>query len=62
MPMPSMAIALHCCFAAYYLYNISYPLEFSPVLMFLETYVYGLKASKKLPLSVSLIVDSLERI
>ena len=23
--MPSLSVALHCCFSAYYIYNISYP-------------------------------------
>ena len=43
--MPYMAIALHCCFASYYIYNISYPSDFSAVMLFLEQYVYRLKPS-----------------
>lgn len=59
--MPSVDTALHCCFAAYYIYNITYPPELRPYLLFLEQYVYCLKPSLKLPLTVSIIVDSLEK-
>ena len=62
LSMPSLATALHCCFAAYYMYNIQYPLEFSSVLLFLEKHVYQLKSSKKLPLSVTVLIDNLEKI
>ena len=62
LSVPSLALALHCCFAAYYLYNISFPSDVSPIMLFLEQYVYHLKPSQKLPLSVSVIIDSLEKI
>ena len=62
LPMPSLATALHCCFAAYYIYNIQFPLEFSSILLFLEKYVYKLRSSKKLPLSVTVLIDNLEKI
>lgn len=61
LSMPSLDMAVHCCFAAYYIYNISYPPDFIPFLMFLEQYIYRLKPSNKLPLTVSLIMDSLEK-
>ena len=53
-----LVIDLHCFFFEYYLY-VSYPMESG---INVSRNVYGLKASKKLPLSVSLIVDSLDRI
>ena len=61
MPMPSMVDALHYCFASYYIFNISFPPDFHLILLFLEKYVYGLKSSQKLPLSVSLLFDSLQK-
>lgn len=62
LPMHSLRVALHCCFAAYYIYNISYPPDFGTVMLFLEQYVYKLKPSQKVPLSVCLLIDSLEKI
>lgn len=62
LPMPSVAVALHCCFASYYLYNISYPSEFNHIMLFLEQYVYCIKPSRKLPLSVAVIIDCLEKV
>lgn len=59
--MPSMDFALHCCFAAYYIYNISYPPDLRPYLLFLEQYVYRLRPSQKLPLTISIVVDGLEK-
>ena len=61
LPMPSVMDALHYCFACYYVFNISYPPEFHLVMLFLEKYVYGLKSSQKLPLSVSILYDSLQK-
>jgi hypothetical protein len=59
--MPSLATAIHCCFTSYFIFNISYPLHFTPLLLFLE-YIYGMKPSqKKLPISVCTLIDSLEK-
>lgn len=60
--MPSLDVAVHCCFASYYIYNVSYPHHFLPILLFFEQYIYMLKPSQKLPLSVSIIVDSLKKL
>ena len=57
--MPSLVAALNYCFATYYVYNISYPPDFRFVLLFLESYVYGLKPSQKLPLSVTGLIDAI---
>ena len=53
LSMPSIAVTLHCCFACYYLYNISFPANFSTMLLFLEQYVYNLRPSQKLPVCVT---------
>lgn len=57
--MPSIATALHCCVSSYYIFNIAYPPHFSPMLLFLEDYVYGMKQSTRKPLSVCTLIDSL---
>ena len=58
--MPSIITALHYYFASYYIFNISFPPQFRPVLLFLEMFVYGLKPSQKTPLSVTTLIHSLE--
>ena len=61
--MPSMAIAIHFCFASYYVCNISFPSEFRFVLFFLEKFIYNFKTSaSKLPLSVVTFNDNLRRV
>lgn len=60
--MSSLTMALHFCFASYYVYNITFPSDFRFVLLFLETFVYGLKPSQKVPLGVTVLSDSLERV
>ncbi len=64
LAMPSLNVAVHCCFASYYIYNISYPPDFSSILLFLEQsiYLFNVKPSQKLPLSVSVIIDSLKKL
>ena len=57
LEMPSLAIALHCCFALYYLFHISFTPELSPILLFLEQYVHHLKPTKKPPVSVCVVAD-----
>ena len=60
--MPSIATALHFCFASYYVFNISFPPEFR-LMLFLEKFVYNLKPSvPKLPLSVVVLNDDLKRV
>lgn len=58
----SVSEALHYCFAAYYVFNISYPPPFKSLMIILETYVYGLKATSKEPLTVTIFKDSLKRL
>ena len=41
---PSLAMALHCCFAGNYVFNIiQFPLESSPISFFSEKHVYQLR-------------------
>ena len=59
--MPSLSIAVHCCFSAYYIYNITFPQPISQFMVFLEHYVYKLKPSQKLSLTLSALIESLAR-
>ena len=43
--LSSIKTAVHFCFAAYYILNISFPNVYRPILLFLEKYVYGIKPS-----------------
>ena len=54
LPMPSLECALHVCFSFYYIFNISFPQA--------KVYAYGLKSSQKLPLSVTLVHDGIEKL
>ena len=54
--------ALHYCFAAYYIFSISYPPDFKMVMLTLDTHVYGLMPSSKVPLTVTAFQDSLQRL
>ena len=56
----SLSYAVHCCIACYYIYNISFPCDSSPILVFFEKIIYGLKPSKKLSLTASILIDTLE--
>ena len=56
IPVANMATAIHFCFACYYI-NMSFPAPFKYILLFLEKYVYNLKPSQKLPMSVVLVHD-----
>ena len=59
--MPTLAAALHYCFASYYVFNISYPPDSKSLMLFLESHVYRLKPSLKLPLSVAFLIDNLQK-
>ena len=62
MSMPNVTTALHFCFSSYYVFNISFPFSFKPILLFLEKYVYCLKSSDKLPMCVIQTHDCMERL
>ena len=36
LSMPSLSKAIHFCFASYYVFNISFPQSFKPILLFME--------------------------
>lgn len=59
--MPTLSVAIHCCFSAYYIYNITFPQPLSHFLVFLECHVYKMKPSQKPSLSIATLVDSLCR-
>ena len=61
LTMPSLEMALKCCFAAYFVYNISYPPDLTPFLLFME-HVFNLKPTKKLPLSVTIMIETLGKL
>jgi len=60
-PMPTLNTALQCCFASFYMYNIAYPPNVVPFMIFLE-YVFQTGFSQKVPLCVSTIIDNLEKL
>lgn len=62
MSMPSVVTALHYCFATYYVFNISFPSDYRFVMLFLEKYINMLKPSQKLPMCVSTLIDSLNKV
>ena len=59
--MPSMKMAVHCCFAVYYIFNMSYPPALAPLMLFFE-YTYQLPFLQKVPLCLSTVIDSLEKL
>ena len=58
----SISLGLHFCFAAYYVFNLSFPNDFRLPLLYLEKFVYGLKPSSKLPLSLCNFYDNMSRV
>ncbi|CAI8031482.1 hypothetical protein GBAR_LOCUS17865 [Geodia barretti] len=62
LPVNTLSTSIHVCFACYYIFNISFPPSYKHILLFLEKYVYGLKSSQKLPMSVVLVHDGMERV
>ena len=61
LPMPSLFIAILCCFSAYFLFNINYPPEFVPTMLFIEQYICKVKPSQRLLVSVSALIDCLKK-
>lgn len=59
--MPSVETALYFCFSTYYVFNISYPLVARNVFLFLEKLVFNLSSVSKLPVSVIVFNDNLQR-
>ena len=59
--MPSLFTAIQYRFAIFYNMNIAYPKEMNPLMMILETELFGLKASAKMPVSVTVLRDKLSK-
>ena len=49
-------MAIHFCFAVYYIFNISYPPGTAPLMLCFE-YIY----QKPVPLCVTAVIDSIEK-
>ncbi len=62
LPMPSVMNAMEYCVASYYVFNMAYPLEIHPLLIFFEKYIFDLKPSHKLPLSAAVLYDNLQKV
>ena len=62
VPVANMATAIHFCFSCYYIFNMSFPPSFKLILLFLEKFVCNLKPSQKLPMSVVLVHNGMERV
>ena len=39
LSMPSMKIAVHCCFAVYYIFNLTYPTAIAPPFLLLLEHI-----------------------
>ena len=61
MQMPSVNMAVHCCFGAYWVFGMKYPPCARYLLLFLENVVYELPISQRLPTSVITMIDSLTK-
>jgi len=59
--MPNSRTAVNCCMAAYYVFNITYPNGISCLMNLLETFLYQIRCSKKLPVSAVTVIDNLKR-
>ena len=59
---PGLNTALHCCFAAYWVFDIKYPACARNILLFLESLVYKLPTSQRMPTTVVTMIESISRI
>lgn len=60
--MPNLSMALHACFAAYFVFDIQYPMFAHSLLLFLEKIVYEFPSSQRLPTTVITFMDSISKI
>ena len=58
--MPSLSIALQCCIASYYIYNIAYPANMVSFMLFLE-YVFTITFTQKVPIHITTLIDNLDK-
>ncbi len=54
--------ALLDLFSAYFVFDIAYPPELYPVLLFFQHYILGLKDEQKVPVSVTTAVTTLRHL
>lgn len=54
--------ALIDLYSAYFVFDIAYPVEVAPVLIFMQHYIFGLKDSQKIPVSVATTVATMHRL
>ncbi len=57
-----LSTALVDLFGAYFVFDIAYPPELYPVLIFFQHYVFGLKDKQKVPVSVTTTVGTMCRL
>jgi len=53
--------ALIDLYSAYFVFDIAYPVEVAPVLIFMQ-HIFGLKDSQKIPVSVATTVATMRRV
>jgi len=54
--------ALIDLYSTYFVFDIAYPVEVAPVLIFMQHYIFGLKNSQKIPVSVATTVATMHRL
>ena len=57
-----LSTALLDLYSAYFVFDIAYPPEILPVLLFFQHFVFGLKDKQKVPVSVTTTVATLRRL
>lgn len=57
-----LSTALVDLFSAYFAFDIVYPPELHPVLIFFQHYIFGLKDQQKVPVSVTTTVATMRRL
>lgn len=59
--MPSVDMAIVCCFFSFYIFNIKYPTSLRALYLFFEC-IFKLKPSSPLPTSVQVLLDSINKL
>lgn len=58
----TLAMALHCAFSMYYIFDIAFPKNARNELQFLEKVVYELKPSMNLNTTLTVTIDSILKV
>ena len=56
-----MADALHTLIAAYYVFDIAYPKQVHPILLFIQRYLVGIKDDQPIPPSLIRTISALDK-